>query len=146
MMFGKADLTMALNGALAGLVSITADPLSPSAPWAMLIGAFGGLIVVLSIVTLDKLRIDDPVGAISVHGMAGIWGIIAVVFNNADATIGGQLLGILGIFGWTFGASLVVWGVLKAVMGIRISEEEEYEGTDLTECGLEAYPEFVKAA
>jgi Amt family ammonium transporter len=146
LMFGKADLTMALNGALAGLVSITADPLSPSAQWAMIVGAVGGLIVVFSIVTLDKLKIDDPVGAISVHGVAGIWGILAVVFNNADATIGGQLIGILGIFGWVFGASLIVWGVLKAVMGIRISEEEEYEGTDLAECGLEAYPEFVKSS
>jgi Amt family ammonium transporter len=146
LMFGKADLTMALNGALAGLVSITADPLSPSAQWATIIGAFGGIIVVLSIVTLDKLKIDDPVGAISVHGTAGIWGVIAVVFNNGDATITGQLIGILGIFGWVFGASLVVWGVLKAATGIRISEEEEYEGTDLTECGLEAYPEFMKAS
>jgi len=146
LMFGKADLTMALNGALAGLVSITADPLSPSAQWAVLIGAVGGVIVVMSIVMFDKLKIDDPVGAISVHGVAGIWGILAVVFNNGDATIGGQLIGILGIFGWTFGASLVIWGVLKAVTGIRISEEEEYEGTDLTECGMEAYPEFIKTA
>ncbi|MEQ8860617.1 MAG: ammonium transporter [Pseudomonadales bacterium] len=145
-MFGKADLTMALNGALAGLVSITADPLSPTIQWATLIGAVGGVIVVLSIVTLDKLKIDDPVGAISVHGTAGIWGILAVTFNNGDATLGGQLIGILGIFGWTFGASLVVWGVLKVVMGIRVSEEEEYEGTDIAECGLEAYPEFLKAS
>jgi ammonium transporter, Amt family len=127
-------------------VSITADPLSPSAQWAVLIGAVGGLIVVGSIVMLDKLKLDDPVGAISVHGVAGIWGILAVVFNNADATIGGQLIGILGIFGWVFGASLIVWGVLKVVVGIRISEEEEYEGTDLTECGMEAYPEFIKTA
>jgi ammonium transporter, Amt family len=146
LLFGKADLTMALNGALAGLVAITADPLSPIAQWAMVIGALGGVLVVFSIVTLDKLRIDDPVGAISVHGVAGIWGILAVVFNNADATIGGQLIGILGIFGWVFGASLIVWGILKAVVGIRISEEEEYEGVDLAECGLEAYPEFVKTA
>ncbi len=146
LMFGKADLTMALNGALAGLVSITADPLSPTIQWATLIGAVGGIIVVLSIVLLDKLKIDDPVGAISVHGTAGIWGILAVVFNNGDATIGGQLIGILGIFGWTFGASLVVWGVLKAILGIRVSEEEEYEGTDIAECGLEAYPEFLKAS
>jgi ammonium transporter, Amt family len=144
LLFGKADLTMALNGALAGLVSITADPLSPMAQWAMIIGAMGGVIVVLSIVTLDKLKLDDPVGAISVHGVAGIWGILAVVFNNGDATIGGQLIGILGIFGWVFGASLIVWGILKVVMGIRMSEEEEYEGGDLAECGLEAYPEFVK--
>lgn len=145
-MFGKADLTMALNGALAGLVSITADPLSPTAQLAVLVGAIGGVIVVLSIVMFDKLRIDDPVGAISVHGVAGIWGILAVLLSNGDATIGGQLIGILGIFGWTFGASLIVWGILKAVMGIRISEEEEYEGTDLTECGLEAYPEFIKSS
>ena len=144
-MFGKADLTMALNGALAGLVSITADPLSPTAQLAVLVGAIGGVIVVLSIVMFDKLKIDDPVGAISVHGVAGIWGILAVLLSNGDATIGGQLIGILGIFGWTFGASLIVWGILKAVMGIRISEEEEYEGTDLTECGLEAYPEFIKS-
>jgi ammonium transporter, Amt family len=145
-LFGKADLTMALNGALAGLVSITADPLSPSAEWAVLIGAIGGLIVVFSIIGLDKLKIDDPVGAISVHGVAGIWGILAVVFNNADATLGGQLIGIVGIFGWVFIASLIVWGVLKMAMGIRISEEEEWEGVDLAECGLEAYPEFIKSA
>ncbi|MFU8814192.1 MAG: ammonium transporter [Pseudomonadales bacterium] len=146
LMFGKADLTMALNGALAGLVAITADPLSPDAQWAVLIGAVGGLIVVFSIVGLDKLKIDDPVGAISVHGVAGIWGILAVVFNNEDATIVGQLIGIVGIFAWVFLASLVVWGLLKVAMGIRISEEEEYEGVDLAECGLEAYPEFVKTS
>jgi len=146
LLFGKADLTMALNGALAGLVSITADPLSPSAQWSVIIGAVGGLIVVMSIISLDKLKIDDPVGAISVHGTAGIWGVLAVVFNNADATLGGQLIGIVGIFAWVFIASLVVWGVLKATMGIRISEEEEYEGVDLAECGLEAYPEFVKSS
>ena len=143
-LFGKADLTMALNGALAGLVAITADPLSPAAEWAMLIGAVGGSLVVFSIVTLDKLKIDDPVGAISVHGVVGIWGILAVVFNNGDATLMGQLIGIVGIFGWTFGAALVVWGILKAVMGIRVSEEEEYEGVDIAECGMEAYPDFVK--
>ena len=146
LMFGKADLTMALNGALAGLVAITADPLSPAAQYAMLIGVAGGLLVVLSIVTLDKLKIDDPVGAISVHGVVGIWGILAVVFNNGDATIGGQLIGILGIFGWTFVASLIVWGILKATMGIRVSEEEEYEGVDIAECGVEAYPDFAKTA
>ncbi len=145
-MFGKADLTMALNGALAGLVSITADPLSPSAQLAVVVGAIGGIIVVLSIVALDKLKIDDPVGAISVHGTAGIWGILAVLLSNGDATIGGQLIGIVGIFVWTFVASLVIWSILKAVMGIRISEEEEYEGGDLAECGLEAYPEFMKSS
>ncbi len=146
LIFGKADLTMALNGALAGLVAITADPLSPAAEWAMLIGLAGGILVVFSIVGLDKLKIDDPVGAISVHGVAGIWGILAVVFNNSEATIGGQLVGILGIFGWTFVASLIVWGILKATMGIRVSEEEEYEGVDISECGVEAYPDFAKSA
>ncbi len=144
-MFSKADLTMSLNGVLAGLVAITADPLSPSAQAAVLIGAVGGVLVVFSIVLLDKFRIDDPVGAISVHGVVGIWGVIAVVFNNDEATLGGQLIGLAGIFVWVFAASLVVWGVLKAVMGIRVSEEEEYAGVDLTECGLEAYPEFVKS-
>ncbi len=140
--FRKADLTMALNGALAGLVAITADPLSPTALASTLIGAIGGALVVIAIVTLDKLRIDDPVGAISVHGVVGIWGMLAVPLNNADATFGAQLLGIVSIFGWVFIASLVVWLVLKAVMGIRVSEEEEYEGVDLAECGMEAYPEF----
>jgi len=146
LLFGKADLTMALNGALAGLVAITADPLSPAAEGALIIGAVGGLLVVFSIITLDKFKIDDPVGAISVHGVVGIWGILAVVFNNADATIGGQLVGIAGIFGWTFVASLIVWSILKATMGIRVSEEEEYEGVDISECGVEAYPDFVKTA
>jgi len=140
--FRKADLTMALNGALAGLVAITADPLSPSALGAAIIGAVGGLIVVAAIVTLDKLKLDDPVGAISVHGVVGIWGVLAVPLNNGDASFGAQLIGIVGIFGWVFIASLVVWLVLKAIMGIRVSEEEEYEGVDIAECGLEAYPEF----
>ena len=140
--FRKADLTMALNGALAGLVAITADPLSPSALGASMIGGMGGLIVVAAIVALDKLRIDDPVGAISVHGVVGIWGVMVVPLTNGDASFGAQIIGVLGIFGWVFGASLVVWLILKAVMGIRVSEEEEYEGVDLAECGLEAYPEF----
>ncbi len=143
-LFGKADLTMALNGALAGLVSITADPLSPSAQLAVLVGAVGGVLVVFSIITLDKLKLDDPVGAISVHGVVGIWGIMAVLLSNGDATFMGQIIGIVGIFGWTFAAALVVWGILKATMGIRVSEEEEYEGVDITECGMEAYPDFVK--
>ncbi len=142
-MFGKADLTMALNGALAGLVAITAEPLTPTAVSATLIGAVGGALVVLAIVTLDKLRIDDPVGAVSVHGVVGVWGLLAVTLTNADATIGAQLLGIASIFAWVFGASLIVWGVIKAVVGLRITEEEEYEGADLTECGMEAYPEFT---
>ncbi len=140
--FGKADLTMALNGALAGLVAITADPLSGSAFWSMIIGAVGGIIVVLSIVGLDKLKIDDPVGAISVHGTCGIWGVMAVLFNNGDATVVGQIVGILGIFGWVFVASLIVWLILKATMGIRVSEEDEMSGVDIAETGIEAYPEF----
>ncbi len=144
--FGKADLTMALNGALAGLVAITADPLSPSAFWSMLIGAGGGLLVVGSIVLLDKIQIDDPVGAISVHGTCGIWGIIAVTFNNGDATILGQLIGIAVIFAWVFGASFVIWLILKATMGIRVSQEEEMSGVDIAETGIEAYPEFQQAA
>ena len=144
--FGKADLTMALNGALAGLVAITADPLSPEPFWSMLIGAGGGGLVVGSIVLLDKIRIDDPVGAISVHGTCGIWGIIAVTFNNGDATIVGQLIGIAVIFAWVFAASLVVWLILKVTMGIRVSEEEEMSGVDIAETGIEAYPEFQQAA
>ena len=144
--FGKADLTMALNGALAGLVAITAEPLANSAFASMLIGAVGGLIVVGSIVLLDKLKIDDPVGAISVHGTAGIWGIIAVVFStNESATIVGQLVGILAIFGWVFAASLIVWLILKVTMGIRVSEEDEVSGVDISETGIEAYPDFQRA-
>ena len=143
--FGKADLTMALNGALAGLVAITADPLSPTPILATTIGAIGGLIVVASIVTLDKLKIDDPVGAISVHGVVGIWGVLAVLLSNGEAGFVGQIVGILSIFAWTFGVSLIVWLLLKATVGIRVSEEEEYEGVDLSECGLEAYPEFKPA-
>ncbi|GAB2789238.1 ammonium transporter [Halomonas shantousis] len=141
--FRKADLTMALNGAIAGLVAITADPLSPSALGATLIGAIGGLLVVVSIVALDKLKIDDPVGAISAHGVAGIWGVMVVPVSNAEATFVAQLIGAIGIFAWVFIASLVVWLIIKAVMGVRVSEEEEYEGVDLAECGLEAYPEFI---
>ena len=140
--FRKADLTMALNGALAGLVAITAEPLAPTALAATLIGAVGGALVVAAIVTLDKLRIDDPVGAISVHGVVGIWGLLAVPLSNSDATYGAQLLGIVSIFGWVFIASLVVWFILKAIMGVRVGEEDEYEGVDLAECGMEAYPEF----
>ncbi len=144
--FGKADLTMALNGALAGLVSITAEPLTPSPELATLIGAIGGLIVVASIVFMDrKFKIDDPVGAISVHGVVGIWGLLAVCLSNADATIGAQLMGIAVIFGWVFVTSFVVWMVIKQIFGIRVSEEEEFEGMDVSECGLEAYPEFVKS-
>ena len=144
-MFGKADLTMALNGALAGLVAITADPASPSPLLATIIGALGGVLVVFSIVFLDKIRIDDPVGAISVHGVVGIWGNFAVLLSNDGASFMGQLIGTLTIFGWVFGTSLITWGIIKAVMGLRVSEEVEYEGVDVAECGMEAYPEFVSA-
>jgi len=145
-MFGKADLTMALNGALAGLVAITAEPSTPSALEATLIGAFGGLIVVYSIVALDKLKIDDPVGAISVHGVVGLWGLLAVPLTNDGATFVGQIVGALTIFVWVFGVSFLAWYVIKLVMGIRVSAEEEYEGVDLAECGMEAYPEFTNAS
>jgi Amt family ammonium transporter len=143
LMFGKADLTMLLNGAIAGLVVITAEPSTPSALTATIWGALGGILVVLSIVTLDKLRIDDPVGAISAHGVCGLLGLLLVPVTNGDASFSGQIIGALTIFIWVFVASLVVWGILKAVMGIRVTEEEEYEGVDLSECGMEAYPEFV---
>ena len=142
--FGKADLTMALNGALAGLVAITAGPDTPSALVATLIGAVGGLIVVVSIVWLDReLKIDDPVGAISVHGVVGLWGLLAVPLTNSSASFLGQLVGAGTIFVWVFGTSLLLWLGLKSAMGIRVSDEEEEDGVDLSECGLEAYPEFV---
>jgi len=142
-LFKKADLTMALNGALAGLVAITAEPSTPTPFEATIIGAIGGLIVVLSILALDKLKIDDPVGAISVHGVVGLFGLLVVPATNSGTTIGGQLMGAITIFVWVFVASLIVWGIIKAVMGIRVTEEEEYEGVDLAECGMEAYPEFT---
>lgn len=144
--FGKADLTMALNGAIAGLVAITAEPLTPLPLWGMLIGAVGGLLVVFSIIALDKLKIDDPVGAISAHGVVGIWGLIAVALTNEEASLGTQIYGALVIFLWVFIMSLVVWFIVKLIMGLRVSEEEEYQGVDLAECGLEAYPEFVKTS
>ncbi|RKZ96157.1 MAG: ammonium transporter, partial [Gammaproteobacteria bacterium] len=143
MMFGKADLTMILNGALAGLVAITAGPDTPTPLVATLIGAAGGALVVFSIVTLDKLKIDDPVGAISVHGVVGLWGLLAVPLTNGDASFTGQLIGAATIFVWVFGTSFITWSVLKMVMGIRVTEQEEYEGVDLSECGMEAYPEFT---
>ncbi len=142
-MFGKADLTMALNGALAGLVAITASPDTPTAMWATIIGGIGGVIVVFSIVMLDKLKIDDPVGAISVHGVVGVWGLLAVPITADGTTLTAQIVGALTIFIWVFGASFIVWFAIKMVMGLRVSEEEEYEGLDIAECGMEAYPEFT---
>jgi len=143
LLFGKSDLTMILNGALAGLVAITAEPLAPSPLLASFVGALGGVLVVFSIVGLDKLRIDDPVGAISVHGVVGIWGLLAVVLSNESATLGAQLAGLGAILGWTLGASLLVWAAIRALFGLRVTDEEEYEGMDMAECGLEAYPEFI---
>ena len=142
-LFGKADLTMALNGCLAGLVAITAGPDTPSALQASIFGAVGGALVVFSITTLDKLKIDDPVGAISVHGVVGLLGLLLVPLTNDGASFSGQIIGALTIFGWVFAASLVVFFVIKLVMGLRVSDEEEYEGSDLSECGMEAYPEFA---
>jgi len=143
LLFGKADLTMALNGALAGLVAITAGPDTPSALAATLIGAAGGALVVFSILTLDKMKIDDPVGAISVHGVVGMLGLLVVPLTNDGATFSAQIAGLLTIFVWVFVTSMIVWIAIKAIMGVRVSEEEEYEGCDIGECGMEAYPEFT---
>lgn len=144
LIFGRADLTMLLNGALAGLVAITAEPLTPTPLLATIFGMMAGIIVVASILAMDKIKIDDPVGAISVHGVVGFFGLMLVPLTNSDATFVGQLAGAAVIFFWVFICSFVVWALLKAVFGIRITEEEEYEGADLAECGQEAYPEFVK--
>jgi Amt family ammonium transporter len=143
-LFKKADLTMALNGALAGLVAITAEPSTPTALQATLFGAIGGLIVVLSIVGLDKLKIDDPVGAISVHGVVGFFGLMLVPLTNSSSSFSGQLIGAATIFCWVFATSFVVWYILKLTIGIRVSDEEEYEGVDKSDCGMEAYPEFTR--
>ncbi|WP_370252463.1 ammonium transporter [Nioella sp.] len=144
LMFGKVDLTMVLNGALAGLVSITAEPLAPTLFGSLWIGAVGGVIVVFAVPFLDKLKIDDVVGAVPVHLFAGIWGTIAVVFYNDGASLGTQLIGIAAYGVFTFVASLILWVILKAVMGIRVSEEDEITGLDMSELGMEAYPEFSK--
>lgn len=142
--FGKADLTMLLNGALAGLVAITAEPSTPSAFQATIFGVIAGIIVVLSILALDKIKIDDPVGAISVHGVVGLFGLLIVPITNPASTFIGQIVGAATIFAWVFIASLVVWSIIKLVIGLRISEEDEYEGADIAECGMEAYPEFIR--
>jgi len=143
-LFKKADLTMILNGALAGLVSITAEPLAPSVGVATLIGMVGGVIVVFAVPFLDKLKVDDVVGAIPVHLFAGIWGTLAVAFTNGDASFGTQLYAILVVGVFTFVVSGVVWFILKATMGIRVSEEAEIMGLDMAELGMEAYPEFTR--
>lgn len=143
LLFGKTDLTMALNGALAGLVAITAEPLTGSPMISTLVGAVGGVLVVFSIIGMDKIKIDDPVGAISVHGVVGMWGLIAVAFTNPGASMMSQLIGLVTILAWVFITSFIVWFVIKMTVGIRVSEEEEYEGMDLVDCGMEAYPEFT---
>jgi len=142
-MFGKADLTMTLNGALAGLVTITAEPSTPTPALATLFGIMGGVMVVFSVLLLDKLRLDDPVGAISVHGVVGLLGLLLVPITNSEVTFSGQIIGALTIFIWVFFCSSVVWLLLKKTMGLRVSAEEEYEGVDQSECGMEAYPEFT---
>ena len=138
-------MSRARNGALVGLVSMTAELCALTALLATILGVAGGVLVVFSIGSLDKLKIDDPVGAISVHGVAGIWGLFAVLLSNSDATMGAQILGIVSIFAFTFIASLVVWFILKAIMGIRVTEEEETNGVDASEMGMEAYPEFTRS-
>ncbi|WP_193988411.1 ammonium transporter [Lelliottia steviae] len=142
-LWGKADLTMVLNGALAGLVTITAEPASPTPLLACLLGLLGGSLVVFSIVALDKAKIDDPVGAISVHGVCGALGIMLVPLSNSDATFVNQLIGLVCILGFVFIASSIVWAILKNTMGIRVTEEEELNGMDQHDCGIDAYPEFV---
>src|SRR5690625_1470325 len=143
LLFGKADLTMILNGALAGLVAITAGPDTPTPLVATIIGAVGGALVVFSIVFMDKVKIDDPVGAISVHGVVGIWGLLAVPLTNSDASFLAQIIGAVTLFVWVFVTSFIVWGLLRMIMGLRVTDEEEYKGVDLVECGMEAYPEFT---
>ncbi|WP_028466167.1 ammonium transporter [Nisaea denitrificans] len=140
--YKKLDLTMALNGALGGLVSITAEPLAPSIGTAVLVGGIGGILIVVAVPLLDKLKIDDVVGAIPVHLICGIWGTIAVVLSNGDASFTTQIIGIVAIGAFVLITSAVVWGVLKLTIGLRASEEEEFLGLDRAECGLEAYPEF----
>ena len=142
--YKKVDLTMVLNGALAGLVSITAEPLTPTLGAATLIGGIGGVIVVFAVPLLDKFQIDDVVGAIPVHLLAGIWGTIAVALTNSDASFGTQIAGVLIVGAFTFVVSWIVWTVLKLTMGIRVSEEEELAGLDNAELGMEAYPEFAR--
>ncbi|WP_417242367.1 ammonium transporter [Celeribacter sp.] len=140
--YGKVDLTMVLNGALAGLVSITAEPLAPSLFMALIIGGIGGGIVVFAVPMLDKLKIDDVVGAIPVHLIAGIWGTLAVPLTNDGTSFVTQFIGVAAVGGFVFVVSLILWTVLKATMGIRVSEESEITGLDKAELGMEAYPEF----
>ena len=141
--YKKIDLTMALNGALAGLVAITAEPLTPSVPVAMLVGGIGSLLAMLSVPLLDKFKIDDVVGAIPVHLVAGIFGTLAVAFTNPDVKFVPQLIGVAAIGAFVFFGSLIIWFGLKKTIGIRVSAEEEHMGLDQGELGVAAYPEFV---
>ena len=143
LLYKKVDLTIVLNGAIGGLVSITAEPLTPAIWQAIVIGAIGGVIVTFTIPLLDKLKIDDVVGAIPAHLFCGIWGTLIVPFSNSDANYGVQLLGVVAIGIFVFTVSLICWVALKYTLGIRASEEDERAGLDKTELGLEAYPEFA---
>ncbi|MYJ52321.1 MAG: ammonium transporter, partial [Gammaproteobacteria bacterium] len=144
-LFRKADLTMMLGGALGGLVAITAEPLAPPPVLAVVFGAAGGVVAVFSIMMLDKLKIDDPLGAISVHGTCGLLGLLLVPLTNSDASFGGQIAGALTIIVWVGATSFIAWKILQKTIGIRVTEEEEYQGMDLADCGMEAYPEFTKS-
>lgn len=145
LVFGKVDLTIVLNGAIGGLVSITAEPLAPTGLQAILIGGVGGILIPLAVMALDKLKIDDVVGAIPAHLVCGIWGTLAVPLTNSEITFSSQILGVSAIGGFVIVTSTVIWLVLKAIIGLRVSEEEELAGLDKTELGMEAYPEFTKA-
>ena len=145
-LYKKVDLTMALNGALAGLVSITAEPLTPSIGQSILIGGFGAVLVVFAVPLFDKFKIDDVVGAISVHLVAGVWGTLAVVLTNPDASFLAQLIGIISIGVFVAITSTLVWLALKHTTGVRLDAEEESTGSDFAELGLEAYPEFGRGS
>jgi Amt family ammonium transporter len=145
LLYGKIDLTMVLNGALAGLVSITAEPLAPSIPASLLIGGIGGALAVFVVPLLDKFKIDDVVGAIPVHLVAGIWGTMIVPATNSETSYVTQATGIVAIGAFTFVTSFIIWSILKATMGIRVSREAEITGLDVSEMGMEAYPDFVQA-
>lgn len=146
LIYKKVDLTMALNGALGGLVAITAEPLTPSVPMALLIGGIGGVIVVFAVPLLDKLKIDDVVGAIPVHLIAGIWGTLAVPLTNTDANFGAQITGVVAVGAFVSATSGIVWLILASTLGLRVTQEEEMAGLDQTEVGVEAYPEFGRGS
>lgn len=145
-LFGRTDLPMALNGAIGGLVAITAEPLMPSPALALAIGAVGGVVAAMAMLLLDRIRLDDPVGAIAAHGVAGVWGLLAVPLSHPEASFGVQLLGTTVIFTWVFSSSWTVWKLIEKLYGLRVSEEDEIVGLDAKECGSNAYPEFALSA